>query len=92
MFSKVALLISVGTMSSREKRPFWYFVLALGAAAIAVAFLAPGGVARRYEFLGGLAILLFSFVRLIFLRGRRRKRRRRVVKRPTSAQSPPPAA
>jgi hypothetical protein len=63
--------------TSKEKRPFWYFVMALGIAAIAVGVLAPGGPARRYELAGGFAILLLSLVRLFFLRGRRRKRRRR---------------
>lgn len=67
---------SLAMKSSREKRPFWYFVVALGTAVIAAGVLAPGGDARRYELAGGFAILLLSFVRLFFLRNRRRKRRK----------------
>ena len=63
--------------SSKEKRPFWYFVMAVGTAVIAVGVLAPGGRARLYELAGGLALILFSVVRLVFLKGRRRKRRKR---------------
>jgi len=63
--------------SSREKRPFWYFVMAVGIAVIAVGVLAPGGRARLYELAGGLALILFSFVRLLFLKGRRKRRRKR---------------
>jgi hypothetical protein len=62
--------------SSREKRPFWYFVMAVGMAVIAVGVLAPGGRARLYELAGGLALILLSVVRLLFLKGRRRRRRK----------------
>ena len=63
--------------SSREKRPFWYFVIAVGIAVIAVGVLAPGGPARLYELTGGLALILSSAVRLLFLKGQRRRRRKR---------------
>lgn len=63
--------------SSKEKRPFWYFVMAVGTAVIAVGVLAPGGRARLYELAGGLALILFSVVRLLFLKGRRRRRHKR---------------
>jgi hypothetical protein len=63
--------------SSKEKRPFWYFVMAAGLAGIAVGVLAPGGPPRLYELGGGLALLTLSLLRLFFLRNRRRKRRRR---------------
>jgi len=69
---------SLAMKSSREKRPFWYFVVALGTAVIAAGVLAPGGAARRYELVGGFAILMLSLVRLFFLKLRRRKRRRRL--------------
>lgn len=62
--------------SSREKRPFWYFVMAAGIAAIAVAVLAPAGRTRLYELAGGLAVFFISFARIVFLKNRRRKRRR----------------
>jgi hypothetical protein len=80
-------------MSSREKRPFWYFATAIGVMALAAGWLAPGGAMRRYELAGGLAVFLLSLARLFFLRSRRRRRRRRMVKRRVaSAQPPPPAA
>ncbi|MGZ5920147.1 MAG: hypothetical protein ACXWLT_00090 [Rhizomicrobium sp.] len=63
--------------SSKEKRPFWYFVMAVGIAVIAVGVLAPGGRPRLYELAGGMALILFSVVRLLFLKGRRRRRRKR---------------
>jgi hypothetical protein len=63
--------------SSRQKRPFWYFVMAAGTAVMAVGVLAPGGRPRLYELAGGLTLLLFSVARLLILRGQRRKRRRR---------------
>ena len=63
--------------SSREKRPFWYFVMAVGIAVLAVGVLAPGGRARLYELAGGLTLILFSVVRLLLLKGRRRRRRKR---------------
>jgi hypothetical protein len=78
--------------SSREKRPFWYFVMALGIAFIAVGVFAPGGRPRLYELAGGLAIVLFSLVRLFFLRGRRRKRRRRQSERARPSAQPPSSA
>jgi hypothetical protein len=77
--------------SSREKRPFWYFLMAVGTAVIAVGVLAPGGRARLYELAGGLAVILLSLVRLFFLRGSRRRKRRRRPGRP-SAQPPPSTA
>ena len=46
--------------------------MAVGIAVIAVGVLAPGGRARLYELAGGLALILFSVVRLLFLKGRRR--------------------
>jgi hypothetical protein len=76
--------------SSKEKRPFWYFVIAVGIAVIAVGVFAPGGPARLYELSGGLALVLLSLVRLVFLRGKRRKRRRRPGR--PSAQPPSSAA
>jgi hypothetical protein len=76
--------------NSKEKRPFWFFVIAVGTAVIAVGVLAPGGPARLYELAGGLTVILLSLIRLFFLRGRRRKRRRQ-PRRP-SAQPPSSAA
>jgi hypothetical protein len=67
---------SLAMKSSREKRPFWYFVVAVGMAVIAVGVLAPGGEARRYELMGGIAVLMLSCVRLLFLKRRKRRRRR----------------
>lgn len=69
---------SLAMKSSREKRPFWYFVIAVGMVVIAAGVLAPGGPARRYELVGGLALVMISFVRLFFLKIRRRRRRRRL--------------
>jgi hypothetical protein len=82
---------SVAMKSSKEKRPFWYFVMAVGTAVIAVGVLAPGGRARLYELAGGLAVIMLSLVRLFFLRGARRRKRRRRPGRP-STQPPPSAA
>jgi len=83
-------LSSHAMKSSKEKRPFWYFVMAVGTAVIAVGVLAPGGRPRLYELAGGVALILFSLVRLFFLRGKRRKRRRRPGR--PSAQPPSPTA
>jgi hypothetical protein len=68
---------SLAMKSSREKRPFWYFLMAVGMAVAAAGVLAPGGDVRRYELAGGFAILMLSLLRLFFLRNRGRKRRRR---------------
>jgi hypothetical protein len=76
--------------SNKEKRPFWYFVIAMGTAIVAVGVFAPGGRARLYELAGGLAVILLSLTRLFFLSGRRRKRRRRPGR--PSAQPPSSAA
>src|SRR3569833_400100 len=81
---------SLAMKSSKEKRPFWFFVIAVGTAVIAVGILAPGGPARLYELAGGLTVILLSLVRLFFLRGRRRERRRRPGR--PSAQPPSSAA
>jgi hypothetical protein len=71
-------LNSLAMKNSKEKRPFWFFVMAAGLAAIAVGVLAPGGRPRLYELGVGLALLAISLLRLFFLRNRRRKRRRRL--------------